>query len=243
MTSGAGGSRLLRSWPAHAHGIAALAWTPGGELLASAGNDSLIHVWHAPTGELRATLEGHEGAVRCLDWSVDGSRLLSGADDGQVVAWDWSRAEVVYRHRDHHRWINAVAWSPVDSGYVSASGDGTLMVYDPLHRPVARLWSALGNFMSVAWSADGRRLATAARTNVVVVRETRSWTEICRFRAGMGTVWNVAWSPADRRLATAGQDGRIQFWDLDGSQPVQVIEAHTDTVARIAFSAAHFDVA
>lgn len=238
MTAAVGASHLVRSWPAHAHGICALAWSPSGEYLASGGNDSLVHVWHRGAAEPVATLAGHEGALRCLEWSPDGRSLVTGADDGCVVVWDWATREAIRRHRDHRRWINAVGWSPCGSRYTSASGDGTMIVYDTVtQKPIVWLRSPLSNFMSIAWSAEGSRLAAAARTNVVVVWRTSDWSVERRIAAGLGTVWSVAWAPRDGRLTTAGQDGRIQLWDLDARVPTEVIEGHTDTVARIVFSA------
>src|SRR5512138_3703500 len=61
-------SRVLAG---HAGGILALAFAPGGRLLASGGEDQTIRLWNVGTGREAAVLRGHTGPVRALGFSPD----------------------------------------------------------------------------------------------------------------------------------------------------------------------------
>src|SRR5262245_9993958 len=49
----------------HGAPIEAVAWSPDGTRLISAGQDRALKLWSAESGQLLATLEGHEGDVIC----------------------------------------------------------------------------------------------------------------------------------------------------------------------------------
>jgi WD40 repeat protein len=67
-----------------------VAWSPGGELLASVGWDYNVRLWDAETGRQLHSLEGHANAVISAAWSPDGTRLATGSEDGTVQIWGLS---------------------------------------------------------------------------------------------------------------------------------------------------------
>ena len=52
---------LVRILTGHASSIAAVAWSPDGTHLATAGDDQTVRIWNRTTGETTATLTGHVG--------------------------------------------------------------------------------------------------------------------------------------------------------------------------------------
>jgi WD40 repeat protein len=80
----------LSEVPAHADGADTVAWHPGGQLLASGGQDRKVRLWRI-AGEvapvLLAELEGLTGDTHFLAFSPSGDRLFAGDDDGLVASW------------------------------------------------------------------------------------------------------------------------------------------------------------
>ena len=56
----------------------AVAFSPGGRLLAAAGDSRVIALYDVCSGDQVATLKGHGAWIFSLDWSDTGEYLLSG---------------------------------------------------------------------------------------------------------------------------------------------------------------------
>ena len=58
--------------------VRAVAFSPGGKLLAAAGDSKVIALYDVSSGEQVANLTGHGAWIFALDWSDTGEYLLSG---------------------------------------------------------------------------------------------------------------------------------------------------------------------
>ncbi|KAK1930342.1 Cilia- and flagella-associated protein 57 [Phytophthora citrophthora] len=67
-------------------------FSTGGHLFAAV-NGNTIQVFSLFTGELVATLRGHNGKVRSLYWNADDSSIVSAGLDGAVYYWDLDEAK------------------------------------------------------------------------------------------------------------------------------------------------------
>ena len=105
-----------------------MAFRPDGRCLAAAGQDEVVRVWDAATGELVRKLRGHTGPVRGLAYNTQG-RLASAGDDMAVRLWDADGHELLAL-RGHSKEIRAVAFSWDGHRLASASDDLTIKVWD-----------------------------------------------------------------------------------------------------------------
>ncbi|PSB16097.1 hypothetical protein C7B76_12410, partial [filamentous cyanobacterium CCP2] len=69
--------------------IHSIAFSPDGQLLATGGDDNLVHLWQIADGQPKLSLRGHTSRVWAVAWSPDGHVLASGSEDQWGVRlWD-----------------------------------------------------------------------------------------------------------------------------------------------------------
>ncbi|MCG6494058.1 helix-turn-helix domain-containing protein [Kitasatospora sp. A2-31] len=206
--------------PAHQGPVNALALTPDGTTLLSAGADQTTRVWDLPTGRVAVELRGHPTFVLNVAVAGDNRTVVTSAGisspPGSVLLWDLHRGTDLAPGPDRPA-VTAVA-SAGDRAAVGTA-DGRIALWDvggPVPRPVAVAPPDGRRVTALAFDRRGRTLATAHEGGAVRFLRVVDGTPVAAVDVG-GSPTALALSPDGTVLAVGTADGRLFTGAPDGT--------------------------
>lgn len=187
---------------------------PKGDLLATAGEDECVRLWHLETGKLVRVLTGHESRVMDVAFSPDGRKLASAGRDRIVKVWDTTLGKELFSCTGHTHSVMAVAYSPDGLLLATAGFDWTARLWD------ARTGQALREFLGhtqpvrdIAFHPRGDRLVTVSNDRTVRIWHVATARELLTLAGHTHWTTRAAFSRDGSLLATADDGGTVLLWN------------------------------
>jgi WD40 repeat protein len=203
-------------------------FSPDGQILASADSRGGIRLWDTATAKEICQIQGQTSDPTAIAFSPTGELLASVSSDGTLFLWAVPTGKEVRRipsvanpfHAVETAHIQAVVFSP-DGKTIATGGaynDYSVRLWES--ESGRNRWTVQGSFlvfiMGLAFSPDGRNLASVDTRGNCRLWEVATGKERQQFVGHRDVVTSVAFSPDGKALATGSWDTTGLLWDVFG---------------------------
>jgi WD40 repeat protein len=247
--------------------VNAVAFSPSGQLLATANSAGVVQLWQLRDLEPRLihALRAVGASVNAVAFSPSGEMLAEGlsissaaGQSGAVLVWsiaDPSKPQLVAKFTTAAAGVYSLEFSPDGTYLATGNYNGTGYVYSlarrPDERPVAQLDVApAGDGVSIAFSVDGKTLAMGSQNGALRLWNfsnpsmPRSLGQLQAPNSPAGGINGLAFSSDGAILATGSMVGGIvRLWNVSSHQQASLQSQPQGSgaagVSAVAFHGSH----
>jgi WD40 repeat protein/class 3 adenylate cyclase len=249
----------LMSLAGHAIGVNHVAFTPDGDRLLTGGADGTARLWDiSPTGGRDwLTVRGAANRQSGVAFSPDGTSFAVPGQVTGVTIRDVDTGAKIVTLEGHDARIRRMAFSPDGTRLAGSAGsrfedaevaNNDVPIWDvTTGELVTTLVGHEGQVTSVAYSPQGRRIATGSYDGFIRLWDASSGTEVHavdviaprspRREAEFEGVVALAFSPDGRWLVSdgVGRSRSLTVWDADTLERRWKLPGHAEVIQDVAF--------
>jgi WD40 repeat protein len=239
---------LLRS---HKHKVSAIAFSPGGKQLASAGGslfdrdenggDCSIRIWDCATWRELRRLQGHPTRVTALAFEPHGKLLASAGNDGSIRLWNPTSGKPIAFGGSHKRAVLSLAFSPDGGRLASACYDSSIRLWQ-VDTGESRLFSGHKAMVpALVFSPDGKRLISSSTDNTIRIWDSSTGATVKTInpittKDVPGPYRPLAISPNGQMLAGEGDGDWFAIWDTESGARKFNVRPDRSWISAVAFA-------
>jgi WD40 repeat protein len=214
----------------HTAPITALAWTSQNlQQVVSGSLDQRAIIWNTTSDAPAAIFTKHAAAIEDVSWSPDGLNVASCSQGGLIRVWNAQSVQEIHApFQDGQRPVRTIAFSPAETMLAAGGDDGVVRLWEngllcitvnntrdgPVCQdtPVRQSSTSMGALRALAWSPDGRFLASGTSEGICTLWSRATLQPLLSFAAANGLPINkLSWSPTGNEIVMAS-GSQVTIW-------------------------------
>jgi WD40 repeat protein len=229
--------RPLRVLTGQGSSVSAVAFSPNGRQLASAGKDNTISIWDFHAGQRLSSI-----SVKPLDANKSSPLFSTSIKPKTEVSLDHLDPETPADDPLRNMLgstIRDLKFSPNGKLLVGAGDDQVVRVWDA--STGKRLYALLGHtdiITSVAFNPSGDKIASASLDETIRLWSIANGKLVRTFagRQSTGPILAIAFSGDGKMLASGGDNKIIRIWDVETGTPVRELNGSSQDIYFVSFN-------
>jgi eukaryotic-like serine/threonine-protein kinase len=228
--------RLQNYQLGHSQWVYDVAFSPDGQLFASASEDGSVMLWRVADGSLELKLVGSQGGLSGLAFSPNNLLLAASSMDGFVNLWEIKTGILLRTLQGHEYGLEDVSFSPDGSLLAAASDDNFILLWQVSDGSLVKTLAGHSERVNkVVFSTDGTLLASASEDKTIGIWRMNDGSLLQKIQGHTESVYDVAFTPDGSLLASGSGDGTLRLWRVSDGMPSGTFE-YSDSIKCVAFS-------
>jgi WD40 repeat protein len=224
-----GDGKEAKTSAAHTAAVTALAYTPKGDLILTAGVDKTVRIWDAAATAAKGKID-LAFAPHTLSISKDGSRIAAAGEKSVALFTlaDNKSVGTITTPAD----VKGVALSADGQRVAVACADNRVRVYGP-DLKLQEVFVHDGAATGVAFHPDGKRIVSTSAD-----KSLRLWNPALVAQAAhSGPVRQLFVTPDSARILSVGDDKHLRIWDAKTGKEQKAIAAGDGAITGLSLTA------
>lgn len=233
-----GTGKLLYELKGHTSFVHSVKFSPDGMRLATASDDETARIWDLASRREVLTLPVGKSGNIAIAFSPNGKHLAATGKENTVTVWDAASGKEFLILKGHTAPVVQLRFNPQGTQLASSSenGEDGVIIWDSTSGEKLHMLKDAGAIFGLAFSPDGKRLATGNSEGMAAVWDVATGQQILSLFGHTRTVFAVAYTPDGSHLATASGDGTVKIWDAESGEELLTLLGHTGRVFSVAIS-------
>jgi WD40 repeat protein len=220
-----------------------VSYSPDGTRILTNYTDNTARIWNAVSGkEIKQLKVGKINNIASA-YSPDEKLVASINEDNTITIWNANTGKENITLAGSKDAINQIVFSPSGTHLASANNDGSVIVWDIVSgRPLLTLGDysltldVAAPAYAVAYSPDGKRIATGNRTLLagVVIWDATTGKKLNTLEFYDPS--SIDYSPDGKLLAIGSMDGTVSIWDALNGTKLWTVKNEALTIWGIKFN-------
>ena len=227
--------------------VDAVAYSPDGSQLATAGEDGNIRLYDLPTRRLTYTFKEHRQSTAAVAFHPEGELIASGEggingrEVGEILVWNRKNGVIIQRLTGHSGPISAIAFSPNGDQLFSSMGgqvvanQGEVIGWDWKSGQQTFKNDQLRGVRRIDLSPDGKLIAVAQMEGRVRLLNSLDGTVITKLGESGDNHFSAAFAPNGKSLAVGSAIWDVSVFDLETGKCSWQTTEHSGAITGIAF--------